>query len=180
MTTRRPFDNTTLHKLCEEQGDLTEQVKEALKYDFHRANLETKNTLGCTPLMSAVCSRNPGVVQVLIAHNADMETRGGGPCSDTALITAATYGNAEIAGILLRAGAERNTKGNGGATALWAAAVTAAGDDEIDHTIDIVQTLLAFDCDKTIPDDYGRLAVTQVLNCKDEAKKKKLVQLLSP
>ncbi len=85
------------------------------------AQAETKDKVGRTPLMSAVQSRNPDALKLLVQKGADVNSRDSQ--DGTAILRAAgTYGNAPTVVALIEAGADVNAADRNGQTPLmWAA-----------------------------------------------------------
>jgi len=112
-------------------------------------------------LQSAVVSGNLAVVLQHIESGTDLdvpEPMGG----STPLITAATFGETEIAKALIDAGADLSLKNNDGATALHAAAFFCR--------VEIVQLLIDADADKTVKNNYGATARESVMSPFSEIK----------
>jgi hypothetical protein len=85
------------------------------------AEAEAKDKVGRTPLMSAVQSRNPEAINLLVQKGANVNSRDSQ--DGTALLRAAgTYGNAPTVVALIGAGADVNAADRNGQTPLmWAA-----------------------------------------------------------
>lgn len=117
---------------------------------------ETKNTAVQAPstnIHTSVISGNVEAIKLHIAAKSDLnqkETMGG----STPLISAALFGQTEIAKLLIDAGANINTQNNEGSTALITAAFFCRPE--------IVKMLLEKKADKSIKNKYGSTAYETV------------------
>lgn len=116
----------------------------------NRARLNTRNQNGETALSIAAFTGKMGYVERLVQAGADINTFGWSP-----LIYAAFSGHAEIAGYLLKHGAEVDVKAPNEATALIFAA-------RFGH-IEIVKMLLEAKADPNAADDRGLTAIDWAL-----------------
>jgi uncharacterized protein len=106
---------------------------------------------GFTALHLAVFAEQADAAQVLIEHGADVNVRSRGPIARVPpLGTAAFVRSTQLARLLLDAGADVNGQGEGGFTALHAAAHS--GDEEL------VRLLLERGADRNIPTGDGKRA----------------------
>ncbi len=110
---------------------------------------------------TAVLSGNEEALQQHIAAGTDINSKDpfGG---SSPLITAAVFGKADMARILIDAGADINFQNNDGSTALISAAFFGRPE--------IVQLLLDAGADKTIKNKYGATAYESVITPFSEAK----------
>jgi len=146
--------------LAERKGELT-IFEAAATGDVPRVqeHLDADPSLACAyasdgfhPLGLAAFFRQPAVVEVLLARGADVRAASKNPMQVTALHSAvADGGHAEIAKMLVRAGADVNARQRHGWTPLHGAADS--GDRET------VELLLAHDADLAAIHDGGKTAL---------------------
>jgi len=104
-------------------------------------------------LQAAVVANDVESVKVLLAEGADIDEKEAASGS-TPLITAALFGNAEIAELLIEAGAAVNAKNNDGSTALHTAAFLC-------HP-EVLRLLLDNGADKSLRNNGGSTALESV------------------
>jgi ankyrin repeat protein len=118
---------------------------------------------GWTPLLHAIHKNQAGSVRVLLAHHADVNSRGDGGM--TPLIMAAGYGYTDIVRILLQAGADATLKGKEGRDALEAA-VSGVGDIDrftLGHCqTETVRALLAANPNLKLREDFWSTASVHI------------------
>ena len=121
-----------------------------------------------TPLMHAIHKNQPRSVEVLLAHGARPNERGGH--GTTALIMAAGYGYADIVRTLLKAGADPYLKSNNGTDAL-SAAVGGVGDIDrftVGHCqTETVRAMLAAAPDLRLSSDSMAMRIAKFGGCSD-------------
>jgi len=104
-------------------------------------------------LQAAVVANDLESVKILLAEGADVDEKEAASGSSP-LITAALFGNAEIAEVLIDAGANINAKNNDGSTALHTAAFLC-------HP-DVLKLLLDSGADKSVRNNGGSTALESV------------------
>lgn len=129
----------------QQAGESTTEKVKAPKVDIH----------------TAVVTGNEEALRQHIAAGTDIDAKDpfGG---SSPLITAAVFGKADMASILIGAGADLNFQNNDGSTALISAAFFGRPD--------IVQLLLDAGADKTIKNNYGATAYQSVITPFNEVK----------
>jgi len=155
MRARYTFDRGLIEALqsCATQTDLFEaasagdldRLTELLAYD--PASVDTHSADGFTALHFAAFFGRAEAARLLVNHAADVDAHGTGWMTGTPLHSAASGSHAEVAGVLLEAGADPNARQSGGWTPLHAAA--RAGD------VASVTLLLASGADAAAANDEG-------------------------
>ncbi len=119
-----------------------------------KTNVDLNEQPSCArSLQAAVVANDLESVKILLAEGADVDEKEAASGS-TPLITAALFGNADIAKVLIDAGANINAKNNDGSTALHTAAFLC-------HP-EVLKLLLAHGADKSIRNNGGSTALESV------------------
>ena len=92
----------------------------------HKANVDSKEKRGNSPLHVAALTGHKDVAEVLLANGADVNARTG--ANTTPLHIAADFGHRDVAALLLANKADVNARDGGGETPLYAAALSGHAD----------------------------------------------------